>query len=105
MGEGVDDPDLVRYGVAGKVVEAGPAHGFGVERGRLGAGEADGDLTLLRMFALYVPLAYLGAHLWGLPGIFAGACAANALVGLGAFFWEERFFRAAREASPGRASC
>ncbi len=53
-------------------------------------------ITLLRMFVLYVPLAYLGAHFWGLPGIFAGACAANALVGLGALLWGERFFAGLR---------
>ena len=49
-------------------------------------------ITLVRMFALYVPLAYLGSHLWGLTGIFIGACAANALVGLGALGWGEAFF-------------
>jgi putative MATE family efflux protein len=53
-------------------------------------------ITLVRMFALYLPLAYLGSHLWGLTGIFAGACAANALVGLGSLGWGEKFFSAKR---------
>lgn len=51
-------------------------------------------ITLVRMFALYIPLAYLGSRLWGLDGIFAGACAANVLVGLGSLLWGERFFAA-----------
>lgn len=51
-------------------------------------------ITLLRMFVLYVPLAWLGSWLWGLPGVFAGASAANAIVGLGAVTWGERFFNA-----------
>ncbi len=55
-------------------------------------------ITLVRMFVLYVPLAYLGSHFWGLPGIFAGACAANALVGLGSLAWGERFFASIRSA-------
>lgn len=49
-------------------------------------------ITLVRMFALYVPLAYLGSYVWGLPGIFAGACAANVLAGVGSLVWGERFF-------------
>jgi putative MATE family efflux protein len=56
-------------------------------------------ITLVRMFALYVPLAYLGSYLWGLDGIFAGACAANVLVGIGSLVWGERFF--ARKAAAG----
>jgi putative MATE family efflux protein len=49
-------------------------------------------ITLVRMFALYVPLAWLGSQVWGLPGVFAGACAANVLAGLGSHIWGERFF-------------
>ena len=49
-------------------------------------------ITLVRMFALYLPLAWLGSQVWGLPGVFAGACAANALAGLGSLLWGERFF-------------
>jgi len=57
-------------------------------------------ITLVRMFALYVPLAWLGSHLWGLDGVFAGACAANVLVGLGSLLWGERFFAAIQPRHP-----
>lgn len=60
-------------------------------------------ITLVRMFALYVPLAYLGSYLWGLDGIFAGACAANVLVGLGSLIWGERFFAGIRPPTPASA--
>lgn len=39
-------------------------------------------LMALRMFALYVPLAMLGAHVLGAPGLFAGMAAGNALAGV-----------------------
>lgn len=61
-------------------------------------------ITLARMFALYVPLAWLGSYLWGLPGIFAGACAANVLAGLGSLAWGERFFSAATASPVGPAA-
>ncbi len=38
-------------------------------------------LSVLRLFVLYVPAAYLGAHLFGLEGIFYAGCAANLLGG------------------------
>ena len=39
-------------------------------------------LVLTRLFVLMVPLAFMGAHLWGVMGIFAGVMAANLLAGL-----------------------
>jgi Na+-driven multidrug efflux pump len=47
-------------------------------------------LTVLRLFALYVPLALLGSTLFGLRGIFGAAAVANGLAGIAAFFWLRR---------------
>jgi len=47
-------------------------------------------LSLLRMIVLYVPLAYAGSSLIGLPGVFGAAALANVLAGAGAFLWLNR---------------
>ncbi len=47
-------------------------------------------LTFVRMVLLYIPLAYLGSHLWGLHGIFGAASLAFILGGLGAYIWWRR---------------
>ncbi|NEP17268.1 MAG: MATE family efflux transporter [Leptolyngbya sp. SIO4C1] len=47
-------------------------------------------MTLLRMFVLYIPLAYLGSRLLGPIGIFAAATVANVLVGVGAYVWSRQ---------------
>ncbi len=44
-------------------------------------------ITSLRTLLLYVPVAYLGSLLFGIPGIFAAACLTNFGVALGAFLW------------------
>ncbi|MEM6450039.1 MAG: MATE family efflux transporter [Cyanobacteria bacterium P01_D01_bin.105] len=44
-------------------------------------------MTGLRMFVLYIPLAYVGSHLMGPLGIFGAATFANGLVGVGAYWW------------------
>lgn len=49
-------------------------------------------LSLLRMFALYVPLAYAGSALIGLTGIWWAAFIANAGAGLIAMGWFSRVF-------------
>jgi len=43
-------------------------------------------LTILQMFVLYIPLAYAGAALYDLTGIFAAAATANIIAGIVAFF-------------------
>ncbi len=63
---------------------------------------ASSAITLARMFALYIPLAWLGNSLWGLTGIFVGACAASVLTGAGAWLWGRRVFPAETE-RPGGA--
>ena len=44
-------------------------------------------LALVRMFALYIPLALLGSRIFGLRGIFAAASAANLVIGAVSFSW------------------
>ena len=44
-------------------------------------------ISVIRMGALYLPLAYAGAKLAGLPGAFVGICVANLLSGAIGFAW------------------
>ena len=44
-------------------------------------------ISLFQMFILYIPLALLGASLYGLSGIFLAAAVANILTGVGIYFW------------------
>jgi len=48
------------------------------------------SLSIIRMFLLYIPLAYLGAHVFGLNGLFAGIALANILAGTVAVLWIRR---------------
>jgi putative MATE family efflux protein len=45
-------------------------------------------MTLAHTLVVYIPLAHLGKLLWGMNGIFAGACVANLIVGFGAMLWQ-----------------
>ena len=47
-------------------------------------------ITVLRMFVLYIPLAYLGSRWFGTTGIFIAATISNVIVGIGAFLWSRR---------------
>jgi len=44
-------------------------------------------LTVVMMFILYVPCAYIGAYLHGLTGLFIGLMLANLLMGVVAYIW------------------
>lgn len=44
-------------------------------------------MILVRMFVLYLPLAYLGAHYWGWVGVFWAEFVGNVLIGGIAFAW------------------
>ena len=44
-------------------------------------------ISVTRMVIVYVPLAYFGKSLWGIPGIFAAAAASNLLIGSAAALW------------------
>lgn len=47
-------------------------------------------LALAQTFALYVPLAFLGSELFGLPGIFAAASLSFIIAGIVGYFWLKR---------------
>jgi putative MATE family efflux protein len=47
-------------------------------------------MTLANTLVFYIPLAHLGKLLWGINGIFAGACLANIIVGIGAMIWQRQ---------------
>lgn len=47
-------------------------------------------ITVLRMFVLYIPLAYLGSYWLGATGIFMAATVSNVLVGIAAYLWSRR---------------
>ncbi|MEO1590338.1 MAG: MATE family efflux transporter [Cyanobacteria bacterium J06632_22] len=47
-------------------------------------------MTVLRMFVLYIPLAYLGSLWLGPLGIFLAATVSNLVVGAGAYWWSRR---------------
>jgi Na+-driven multidrug efflux pump len=47
-------------------------------------------ISLIRMGFLYVPLAWAGSQLVGVPGVFAGAAIANLLAGAVAYAWLAR---------------
>jgi putative MATE family efflux protein len=47
-------------------------------------------MTLAHTLVVYIPLAHLGKLLWGMNGIFAGACVANLIVGFGAIVWQRK---------------
>jgi Na+-driven multidrug efflux pump len=62
-------------------------------------------ISLTRMAVLYIPLAYTGARLFGVNGIFVAAALSNLLVGTGAFIWNWRICQqqcSATAASPLR---
>jgi len=60
-------------------------------------------ISVTRMVVIYVPLAFAGRALFGIPGIFAAYAASNLLVGAGAAYWGWMTCRGApqRELAPG----
>lgn len=49
-------------------------------------------MSIVRMFVIYVPLAYLGEFLFGYPGIFGAVFAANCLMGIFGFSWNRKVY-------------
>ena len=47
-------------------------------------------MTIIHMFVLYIPLAYVGSRIAGARGIFTAALGSNLAVGLGAYWWIRR---------------
>ncbi|MFQ5935746.1 MAG: MATE family efflux transporter [Acidiferrobacterales bacterium] len=60
-------------------------------------------ISLTRMMILYVPLAYAGAKLFGVDGIFVAASFANLAVGVLAYLWGSRVCQQQLEASKAQA--
>lgn len=56
-------------------------------------------VSLVRLFLLYVPLGWLGNHLFELKGMFIALVCANALTALFAWFWMIRFQRRLAEST------
>ena len=42
-------------------------------------------LIIIRLIALYLPLAYIGSLYWGITGLFAGAAIGNVIAGIIAY--------------------
>ncbi len=51
------------------------------------------SLSLIRIFALSLPAAYLGAYFGSLTGLFIGLMIANLIIGLLAYIWFGYFFK------------
>lgn len=60
-------------------------------------------VSVLRVLVIAVPAAWIGGRLLGVPGVFAGSCAANLAVGLVSYLWAARTLRdtGARPAAAG----
>ncbi|MDA3838251.1 MAG: MATE family efflux transporter [Candidatus Delongbacteria bacterium] len=48
------------------------------------------SMNAIRMFGLYVPLAWLGSYFWDLPGLFAGVGLSAVIGGIIAMIWVNR---------------
>ncbi len=60
-------------------------------------------LGLVRLFVFYVPPAYAGGLLYGVPGIFAGATLGNILLGILAVRWMLSIALPVKASTPGTA--
>ena len=49
-------------------------------------------MSIVRMFVIYVPLAFIGQYFWGVYGIFAAATVSNIVMGLIAFGWNRKVY-------------
>ncbi len=54
-------------------------------------------LTSLRMFGLYVPLAWLASVYWSLTGVFWSAFLANVVIGILTYIWLNRHLRGRKQ--------
>jgi putative MATE family efflux protein len=72
------------YGLAGVVMNVNAAFNG------LGRPVPAVKISFTRMVLIYLPAAYLGRALFGVPGIFGGGALANLTVGLGAYLYLRR---------------
>ena len=61
-------------------------------------------VSLARMVVIFLPLAWLGAKLYGVSGVFVALALANALCGVGAYLWVRRVIRNEFMQPPGGAA-
>ncbi len=74
----------ISYGAYGLVMSANAAfNGLGLPTPAV-------TLSFLRVLGIYLPLAWLGQWLFGLPGLFAATALANLVVGIWAYGWWRR---------------
>ncbi|MEL0065294.1 MAG: MATE family efflux transporter [Gammaproteobacteria bacterium] len=57
-------------------------------------------MSVIRMFVLYIPLAFLGKYFFGAAGIFAAAAVSNLAMGLISFTWNRKTYPAANSSQP-----
>ncbi|RUO61400.1 MATE family efflux transporter [Pseudidiomarina marina] len=50
-------------------------------------------LSIVRLFVMFVPLSWLGAIIYDIPGLFVGGVIANVITGVIAWFWFHRGLR------------
>lgn len=48
-------------------------------------------ISFLRVLGLYLPLAWLGNYLWGIPGLFVATLISNLVLGAAAWWWLRRY--------------
>lgn len=56
-------------------------------------------LTVIRLFILYIPLAFIGSWLLGLKGLLGGVGLANVMSGIMAYVWAQKFLASMRNNS------
>ncbi len=49
-------------------------------------------MSIIRMFAIYIPLAFIGKAMFGMTGIFLAAAAANLIMGVIAYVWNRNTY-------------
>ncbi len=49
-------------------------------------------MSIVRMFVIYVPLAFIGQYYWGVYGIFGAAAVSNIIMGILAFSWNRKVY-------------
>ncbi len=49
-------------------------------------------MSIVRMFVIYVPLAFIGEHFWGVMGIFGAASLSNIIMGVVSYSWNRKTY-------------
>ena len=54
-------------------------------------------ISAMRVIVVFLPLAFLGKYLFGIPGLFAASTIANLALGLLAYFWLGKYIRLVKD--------